>query len=854
MSEGATPYTGLRTQGDFLTGGVWRLPVQVASGWRECAGDCPAPRSKDALKEASQMAGPVPKDALYKDPSQPIEARVEDLLARMTLDEKVAQLGSAWVFEIAPGGAVSEEQAASRLGKGIGQITRVAGASDGDARTIAKLTNTIQKYLVERTRLGIPAIVHEECCAGFMARGATVFPQIIGLASTWQPELAEMMAAAIRRQMRAVGAHQGLAPLLDVARDPRWGRVEETFGEDPYLVSQMGVAYIRGLQGDDLKEGVIATGKHFAAYGVPEGGMNWAPAHVGAREFREIYLVPFEAAIRRAGLASIMNGYHELDGVPAAASRELLTELLRGQWGFSGIVVSDYTAVETLVSYHRTATDKAEAAAQALQAGIDVELPTTDCYGKALREAVATGRVKMAVVDEAVRRVIRLKFVLGLFENPYVDEERATTSFDTAEDRALARRIAQQSVVLLKNDGALLPLSKELSSIAVIGPSAHSLRNLNGDYHYPAHIEVFNLMGRIIPGQAPFPLPQPPAGADPMEAESIMYARHFTRFVSVLDGIKAKVGPRTRVLYAKGCDVTGESTEGFAEAVEAARKAEVAVVVVGEKSGLTPDCTCGEFRDRAFLGLPGVQEELVRAVLSTGTPTVVVLINGRPLSISWLAEHVPAILEAWIPGEEGGSAVADALFGDVSPGGRLPITVPRSIGQVPLFYNHKPSGGRSQVLGDYVDLKAGPLFPFGHGLSYTTFAYANLSITPETVPPTGTVTVSFEVTNTGQRAGDEVVQLYLHDIVASVTRPVKELKGFKRITLQPGETKAVSFSVDVRQMAFYDREMNYIVEPGEIEVLVGASSEDIRLRGRFIISGQTTAVNEKVFSSQVEVR
>jgi len=745
--------------------------------------------------------------APYLDHARPVEERVSDLLSRMTLEEKLAQLGGIWVFELLDGMTFSEEKAEPLLGNGIGQITRLGGATSLEPAASAHLANQIQAFLVERTRLGIPAMVHEECCSGYMARGATCFPQIIGLASTWEPELAEQMTSVIRTQMRAAGGHQGLAPVLDVARDPRWGRVEETFGEDPYLISRMGVAYVKGLQGEDLSRGVVATGKHFVGYSMSEGGMNCAPVHLGARELREVFLAPFEAAIREARLASIMNAYHELDGVPCGGSRELLTEILRNQLGFDGIVVSDYFAVRQLFDLHRVARDQGAAAAMALEAGIDVELPNTECYGQPLLEAVQSGRVSESLVDQAVARVLRVKFLLGLFENPYVDVEQVAGAFDTAEQRALAREIARQSIVLLKNEGGLLPLKKDVPSVAVIGPNADSVRNLLGDYVYPAHVELM-------------------MGANP---------ELYVPMVSVLAGIRRAVSPQTQVAYAQGCDVTNESKAGFVEAVEIARQATVALVVVGDKSGLTPHCTSGEARDRAGLGLPGVQEELVRAIYETGTPVIVVLINGRPLSIPWIVEHVPAIVEAWLPGEEGGAAVADVLFGDANPGGKLPITFPRSVGQVPIYYSHRPSGGRSSWYGDYVELSASPLFPFGHGLSYTRFEFENLRIQPRQAAAEGKVEISVDVQNAGERSGDEVVQLYVHDLSSNVTRPVKELKGFQRVTLAAGEKKTVTFTLAVSQLGFYDRDERLVVEPGTIEVMVGSSSDDVRLAGEFEI-------------------
>jgi beta-glucosidase len=739
--------------------------------------------------------------------------RVKGILQRMTLEEKVAQLGSVWGRDLLENGRFSRRRAEDLLGRGIGQITRMSGGSPEvkSPKVAAEIVNDIQRFLTEETRLGVPAMVHEECLSGFMARGATSFPQAIGLASTWDPELMRGITSTIGRQMRAVGAHQGLSPVLDIARDPRWGRTEETLGEDPYLVARMGAAYIEGLQGEDYSSGVIATPKHFAAHGFPEGGRNRAPVHVPPRELREVFLLPFEAAVREAGARSLMNAYHEIDGVPCAASHELLTSVLRGEWGFRGFVVSDYGSVRMLMTSHRVAADEAEAAVQALEAGIDVELPRADCYGQPLLRAADEGRVSESTIDLAVSRVLTAKLLLGLFENPYVDAEAATKVFDTAEDRALALEAARKSIVLLKNDG-LLPLSKDLGSIAVVGPNADSTRNLLGDYSYTAHLRC--------------------------DVDAVPV-------VSVLKGIERKVSKQTKVYHARGCEVIGDSTEGFTEALEAAKRSDVVVAVVGERSGLSPSDVSGEHRDRSDLGLPGVQEELVRALHETGKPTVVVLVNGRPLSVGWIAENCSAIIETWLPGEEGGSAVADVLFGDHNPGGRLPISFPRSVGQIPVNYNRKPSS-----FGDYVSLGSKPLFPFGHGLSYTVFEYGSLTIAPEMVPTAGKVAVSCEIGNAGDRRGDEVVQLYVNDDVASVSRPAMELKGFKRVGLEPGEKKRVTFVLSMDQLAFYDRHMRLVVEPGTFRVSVGSSSEDIRLTGGFEVIGgvKVTPNNRKLFT------
>lgn len=741
--------------------------------------------------------------------------RVRELLEKMTLEEKVAQLESVPVGRLLTDNKFDFEKARELLKHGIGQISRVAGWSDLPPKEAAQLANEIQRFLVEETRLGIPAIVHEECLSGLMARGATTFPQAINLASTFDPDLVKEMTKVIRKEMRAIGAHQGLAPVLDVLRDPRWGRTEETLGEDHYLVASMAVAYISGLQGDDLREGVIATAKHFAAHGWPEGGRNCAPVHLGPREFREIFLFPFEAAVRVARVQSIMNAYHDLDGIPCAASRELLTDILRGEWGFDGIVVSDYAAVRMLFDAHRVAVDEKDAACQALHAGIDVELPDIQCYDK-LIDAIREGLISEAVIDEAVRRVLTVKDRLGLFDNPFVDPDAAASLFDAPEHRQLARLLAQKSIVLLKNEGNLLPLRKDLSCIAVVGPNAYDLRNMLGDYTYVAH--------KNLP-ESPTPIP------------------------TILDGIKAKVSPNTKVLYAKGCEVFGGTTEGIAEAVAVAQQADVVVLVVGDRSGLFGKGSVGEGCDRTDLSLPGYQEELVRAIVQTGKPIVLVLINGRPVTLGDLIDRIPAIVEGWFPGEEGGNAVADVLFGDVNPGGKLPITFPRTVGQVPLHYNRAPISHR-----DYMFIPSTPQFPFGHGLSYTQFEYSDLTISPEKISPAGTVAISVTVKNVGDREGDEVVQLYVRDVVASVVRPVKELKGFKRITLKPGEAKRVTFYLSADQLAFYDRSMRFVVEPGTIEVMVGSSSEDIRLKGSFEIAGDTREVpGERIMFTKVEV-
>jgi len=766
----------------------------------------------------------------WRDPARPPRERARALLAQLTLDEKLAQLGCVWSTQLVEAGAFSERRARELMPFGTGHVTRLAGATSLRPAACAAFANRIQRFLASQTRLGIPAIVHEESCAGLLARDATQFPQAIGLASTWNPDLVRAAAEVIRAQMLATGARQTLAPVLDVARDPRWGRTEETYGEDPYLASRIGVAYVRGIQGEQLARGVAATGKHFIAYGLGEGGMNHAPAQLGSRELRDVFARPFAAAIAEAGLASVMNAYNEVDGLPCAGSRAILDELLRGELDFDGVVVADYFSVRLLETFHRVAADAGDAARLALEAGIDAELPAVDCYGPPLRDAVLAGRVPVERIDRSALRMLELKFALGLFERATVDEAAAPEVFDTPEQRALALELARQSLVLLRNEGPLLPLDPSLGTLAVIGPGADDARLLLGDYHYPAHLELMFASEPVAGSSSVLPRPEDPGEFRP--------GPHCVPITTVLAGIRALVSPRTRLLAARGCEVTGIGSDGIEEAVLAARRADAAVVVLAGRSGLTRECTSGEFRDAADLGPTGMQQRLVEAIVATGTPTVVVLVGGRPLAIPWIAERVPAVLEAWLPGEEGGRAIAEALFGLTNPAGRLPISLPRSVGQVPVSYRHKAGGGRSQPYGDYTDLRQGPLFPFGHGLSYTRFELADLAIAPVRPLAHQPVAIEVAVANRGARAGDEVVQLYLRDVLASVTRPALQLAGFARVCLAPGESRRVRFHVDPGQLAFHDAGGRLVVEPGEVRVFVGASSQDLRCEGSFAIRGR----------------
>ncbi len=774
----------------------------------------------------------------YRDESLSARDRTRDLMERMTLEEKVAQLSGIWVYEVLTGADFDGAKAAVRMGSGIGQITRLGGASNFTPAIAAARANEIQRFLVERTRLGVPALIHEESCSGYLTRGANVFPQTIGIASSFDDSLARRMGEIIRVQMRALGARQALAPLLDITRDPRWGRTEETFGEDRFLVARMGIAYIDGLQGESLEEGILATGKHFVGYGMSEGAMNWAPAHIPEREMREIYLYPFEAAVREGKLRSIMPGYHELDGIPCHTNRWLLDETLRKEWGFDGLVVSDYFGINMIHDYHKTTGGKHLAARMALEAGVDVELPSTDVYGAPLVEAVRTGVVESSLVDACVARILEVKFGLGIFDRPYVDERAAPACFQTGDQRAFSREAAEKSIVLLKNDG-ILPLERSARRVAVIGPNADSVRNMLGDYSYPAHVEsLIDMASDNFANTAlPSGLPRIEDAMPDMD--------------TILEGLR-KVSPGTAFEYAKGCEVTGGTTEGFAEAVKAAENADLVVAVMGDKAGLVDGCTSGEAHDRLSLDLPGHQKALLEAVAATGKRIVLVLVTGRPTALVREAEICSAIVEAWFPGEEGAAAIASVLFGDVNPAGRLPITFPRTVGQIPVYYAHKPSGGHAHWKGDYADGPTKPLFPFGFGLSYTTFEYANLSC-PARCDVAGRFTVSLEVTNSGLRDGDEVVQLYLRDVVSDVTRPVAELFGYARVALKAGETRRVSFTVSTDQLAFLDREMRLTVEPGEIAVMVGSSSADTRLAGSIELTGRKRTVARRSFRTETSV-
>jgi len=732
----------------------------------------------------------------YKNKNLAIEDRVADLLSRMTLEEKVAEItgGHKDIVGLLDTSGELPYKTPEEFFK---ESYNIENKMTPRLRALAH--NALQRYQMEKIRLGIPSIFQGEALHGFMAYGSTSFPQALGLASTWDPALVKEVFTAAADEMASSGTNQAFSPVLDLARDPRWGRTEETYGEDPYLGARIGVAAIEGLQGDTFlidRHHVLATAKHFTAHGQPESGTNTAPANFSERELREFYMYAFEAAVREARVGSVMASYNEIDGIPSHVNRWLLDRVLRQEWGFGGYVTSDGGGLQMLYKVHGVAAGPDDAARKALAAGVDFDLSDGSVFRTVL-EQVKDGRIPQWQLDRAVSRVLTAKFRLGLFENPYVDPAYAEKVTNSPEHQALALKAAEKEIVLLKNEGALLPLDpKKLKTIAVIGPDA-------ADVHLGG------------------------------------YARDPGHGVSVLDGIRKRLGSNVNVLYAEGCKITTgkQGWDGWYEnnsvladpatqqaslraAVEAAKKSQVAILVVGETEATNREAWSeNHLGDRDSLDLLGAQNQLVQAVVETGVPTVVLLINGRPLSINYIAEHVPAILEGWYLGQEGGTAAARVIFGDVNPGGKLPISFPRSVGQLPDYYNHKPSRNRS-----YVFTSRAPLFAFGLGLSYTTFKLDNLRVSPETILTGGSVKITVDVTNTGSREGDEVPQLYIHQRVSSVTRPVLALRGFQRVHLQPGEKTSVTFTLSPDDLSIYGDRMQKVVEPGIFDIFVGSSS------------------------------
>jgi beta-glucosidase len=754
--------------------------------------------------------------AAYKDAAAPVDARVEDLLSRMTLEEKVAQVMTIWQQKPDIMDAKSEFDPAkfdAKFPNGIGQFTRPgddkgpASPRTSDWRDIdstVRLVNAIQKHAMTNSRLGIPVLMHEEGLHGYAAKGATSFPQAIAMASSWDPDMVRDISAVIAREIRARGVSLVLSPVVDVARDPRWGRIEETYGEDPYLAGELGVAAVEGLQGVGTKvklpDGkVFATLKHLTGHGQPESGTNVGPANISERTLREYFFPPFEQVVKRTNVGAVMASYNEIDGVPSHANKWLLGDVLRGEWGYKGMVVSDYFAIAEMISRHKIVANDEEAAIRALAAGVDSDLPNGASY-QTLTKLVREGKVAESTLDTAVGRMLRMKFNAGLFENPYGDAKKAKAITNNAEAVALALKSAERSVVLLKNDG-MLPLKLPVDgsakpNIAIIGPSANVAR-LGGYYGIP-----------------------------------------FKK-VSLLEGMQAKIGDRANIIFAQGVKITEDddwysdevkladpaaNRKLIAEAVEKAKSADQIILTLGDTEQTSREGWAeNHLGDRDSLDLVGEQQELFDALKALGKPITVVLVNGRPPSINTIAKEANAIIESWYLGEQGGNALANILMGDANPGGKLPVTFARSVGQLPFVYNHKPTARRGYLFAD-----GSPLYPFGFGLSYSTFELGAPALSTATIKAGDTVNVNVTVKNTSNRAGDEVVQIYVRDKVSSVTRSVKDLKAFKRVTLAAGESQDVSFTLDREAFQMWNGEMKRVIEPGEFDIMAGPNSVDVK--------------------------
>lgn len=772
-----------------------------------------------AADKAPKKSGDKP---LYKDPTQPVDARVQDLLSRMTIEEKAAQLIGIWLTKAkiqTPEGEFSAEEASKNFPNGLGQVSRptdrrglkpatvvdaAAGAEDGsigrNAKETARYVNAAQKWAVEKTRLGIPMLMHDEALHGYVARDATSFPQAIALASTFDTELTEKIFAVAAREMRARGANLALAPVVDVARDPRWGRIEETYGEDPHLCAEIGLAAIRGFQGTTLplaKDKVFVTLKHMTGHGQPENGTNVGPAQIAERTLRENFFPPFERAVTELPVRSVMPSYNEIDGVPSHANRWLLTKILREEWGYKGSVQSDYFAIKEMTSRHKLTDKLADTAVMAMHAGVDVELPDGEAYAL-IPQLVKEGRIPAFEVDAAVARVLEMKFQAGLFENPYCDEKTADAKTATPDAVALAREAARKAVILLKNDKGVLPLDgKKIKRLALLGTHAKDTP-IGGYSDVPRH--VVSLHEGLT-----------------AEAKAQGFALDYAEAVRITE---QRIWAQDEVKFTD----PAVNAKLIAEAVEVAKKADVVVMVLGDNEQTSREAWAdNHLGDRDSLDLMGQQNDLAKAIFDLGKPTVVFLLNGRPLSINLLAQRADAIIEGWYLGQETGNAAADVLFGRANPGGKLPVSIARDVGQLPIYYNRKPTARRG-----YLDGETTPLYPFGFGLSYTTFDISAPRLAKARIGQGESTTVEIDVTNTGKVAGDEVVQLYVHDEAASVTRPVLELKHFKRVTLAPGAKTTVTFEIKPSDLWMWNLDMKRVVEPGDFSILVGPNSVDLK--------------------------
>lgn len=757
---------------------------------------------------------PFAETPLYKNPLFPVEERLSDLLSRMTLQEKVGQMNiptcysselgwglnsdAPYLWDMKDTKEVRDKQLDGCRKWAEGTHNTVFGPGGGfftlsdrlvheGTKRQAEVMNELQKIALEKTRLGIPLFQIEEGTHGLMCPGGTVFPEGLAIGASWNKNLVRRIYTAAAQEGKAIGVHGLCTLVIEPNRDPRMGRNEEGYSEDPYMCSQIAANIVQALQGYDISapDKLVAFLCHYPGQSQPVSGFERGAMEISERKFREVFLPSFATGIKKYGALGVMATYPAIDGVAVHSSDKILTKILREELGFKGIVVSEGGGLGTIVTERHAATQK-EAGILAIKAGVDVGISIEDAYMGGLIENVNEGKISMKEVDQAVSRLLRLKFQMGLFEHPYVNPEYAVSIVNSKEHRDLALQASREGIVLLKNEKKMLPLKKDIRTIAVIGPDADAPIDQLGDYH-----------PQVVP-------------------------QHI---VTVLEGLKNKVSPKTKITYVKGCEVTGNKLNEIEKAKSAAKNADIAVVVIGEAGYITN----GEGRDVASLDLTGLQEELLKAVYSTGTPTVVVLINGRPLSVRWASENVPAIVEAWMCGEQGGNAIADVLFGDYNPSGRLPVSIPRTIGQFPFYYNHSITKEGAK----YIDMPATPLYEFGFGLSYTTFEYSNLTILPKEINNKGSVDITVEVKNTGAVKGAEVVQLYINDIISSTSKPVKELKGYEKVSLEPGEKKTVKLILSPEELSLFDRNMNFVVEPGTFEVMIGSSSQDIKLKGQF---------------------
>lgn len=796
---------------------------------------------------------------LYKDPHQPIEARVEDLLSRMTLEEKAAQLCGDLPASFIENGKVNTNLLKEKFPDGHGRFTQYSIVGLVSPEQISRISNQIQRYFVEETRLGIPVALQAENLCGYPAAGGTLFPAMINMGCTWEPELAQKMSEIIGQESRSVGITSAMSPVIDVVQDPRWGRTYETFGEDPYLTSQFGIHYVKGMQ----EQGVSCIAKHFLGYSSTQGGLNTSACRMGKRELYEIFATPFEAADKLAGLDAMMANYGEIDGLPVIVNKDIIENLLRKTMGFDGVLTSDGAAVLKTHQYFKVSKTYEEAGYLAKKAGTDTEIPVGAAF-RQLPKYVRSGKLSEECIDASVRRVLRIKFKHGLFENPYCEEEKVSVALSNASKNKLSEEIAAKSMVLLKNDG-LLPLKKG-TKVALIGPHADSLRYPVSGYTYPAYVEM---MKAGASGQA--------TGfnglADEQEKAQSSEKKYKGPFAVMFDmfskeeqdsmndmesalrrtgtrSLKEVLTERFSVSYAQGCSITGEETDGFAGAVEAAKESDVIVMACGGNSGWV-NVTGGEGKDRQFLDLPGVQQKLLEAVAATGKPVVLVLYGPGVFAVNWAQENCGAILQAFMPGPFAGKVVTDVLDGTLNPGGKMTMTVPRTTGQIPIYYNHRigsgyNSGGditaSSIFTGGYVDGLADPLYCFGHGLSYTTFELSDMEVSAAEIPTDGKLEISCKVKNTGTMAGDEVVQLYTSFTEAHVTRPNRQLSGFLRVSLKPGEEKQVVYHLDLAQLGYYNECMDFVVEPGTMHLMIGTSSANLPLNSSVALTGKPVDV------------